>query len=76
MKLAEISRIVHLADVYEALVSPRVYKGAWTERHAAEFIIEASGQMFDPELVRVFTHLAPSWAHPVSMDSADEAVRS
>jgi putative nucleotidyltransferase with HDIG domain len=53
------ARIVHLADVYDALVSPRVYKAAWTPRQAAEFIVEASGQMFDPEIVRVFTHIAP-----------------
>ncbi|MEO6435388.1 MAG: HD domain-containing phosphohydrolase, partial [Tepidisphaeraceae bacterium] len=45
------ARIVHLADVYDALVSPRVYKQAWTQRQAAEFIVEAAGQMFDPELV-------------------------
>ena len=56
------ARIVHLADVYDALVSPRVYKSAWTQRQADEFIVEASGQMFDPELVRAFSHLAPRWA--------------
>jgi HD-GYP domain-containing protein (c-di-GMP phosphodiesterase class II) len=53
------ARIVHLADVYDALVSPRVYKAAWTPRQAAEFIVEAGGQMFDPEIVRVFTHISP-----------------
>ena len=58
------ARIVHLADVYDALVSPRVYKAAWTPRQAAEFIVEASGQMFDPELVRVFTHISPRMATP------------
>jgi HD-GYP domain-containing protein (c-di-GMP phosphodiesterase class II) len=56
------ARLVHLADVYDALVSPRVYKQAWTPRQAAEFIVEASGQMFDPELVRVFTHVSPRMA--------------
>jgi putative two-component system response regulator len=55
------ARIVHLADVYDALISPRVYKAAWTPRQAGEFIVEASGQMFDPELVRAFTHVAPRW---------------
>jgi putative nucleotidyltransferase with HDIG domain len=58
------ARIVHLADVYDALVSPRVYKAAWTPRQAAEFIVEASGQMFDPELVRVFTHVSPRLMTP------------
>ena len=61
-EIAVEARIVHLADVYDALVSPRVYKAAWTQRQAAEFIVEASGQMFDPELVRAFTHVAPRWA--------------
>lgn len=69
------ARIVHLVDVYEALVSPRVYKDAWSRRHAAEFIIEASGQMFDPELVRIFTHLAPGWANPVHSSSVTEPAR-
>ncbi|MEA2707748.1 MAG: hypothetical protein QOF78_349 [Phycisphaerales bacterium] len=58
------ARIVHLADVYDALVSPRVYKAAWTPRQAAEFIVEAAGQMFDPELVRVFTHISPRLTTP------------
>ena len=60
------ARIVHLADVYDALVSPRVYKAAWTPRQAAEFIVEASGQMFDPELVRVFTHVSPRMMAPAA----------
>jgi putative two-component system response regulator len=58
------ARIVHLADVYDALVSPRVYKAAWTPRQAGEFIVEASGQMFDPELVRVFTHISARLSTP------------
>jgi putative two-component system response regulator len=58
------ARLVHLADVYEALVSPRVYKAAWTQWQAVEFIMEAAGQMFDPELVRAFTRVAPRWAVP------------
>jgi putative nucleotidyltransferase with HDIG domain len=60
------ARIIHLADVYDALLSPRVYKAAWTPREAAEFIVEASGQMFDPELVRVFTHISPRLTTPQS----------
>jgi hypothetical protein len=48
------ARIVHLADVYDALVSPRVYKAAWTPREAMDFIDESRGHMFDPEIVKVF----------------------
>jgi HD-GYP domain-containing protein (c-di-GMP phosphodiesterase class II) len=48
------ARIVHLADVFDALISPRVYKAAWTPPEAADFIREARGHMFDPEIVRAF----------------------
>ena len=68
------ARIVHLADVYDALISPRVYKAAWTPRQAAEFIVEASGQMFDPELVRAFTHVAPRWGGAMGAPTARLAV--
>ena len=52
------ARIVHLADVYDALTSPRVYKAAWKPAEAADFIRESSGHMFDPNLVAVFDDLA------------------
>ena len=48
------ARIVHLADVYDALISPRVYKPAWEPNRAADFIRDGSGRMFDPEVVRAF----------------------
>jgi HD-GYP domain-containing protein (c-di-GMP phosphodiesterase class II) len=54
------ARIVHLADVYDALTSPRVYKAAWQPTEAADFIRESRGQMFDPELVLVFDDLVKS----------------
>ncbi len=53
------ARIVHLADVYDALTSPRVYKAAWAPREAMDFIREASGQMFDPEVVKAFVAMIP-----------------
>jgi HD-GYP domain-containing protein (c-di-GMP phosphodiesterase class II) len=52
--IAVEARIVHLADVYDALISPRVYKAAWTPREATDFIREGAGQMFDPDVVRAF----------------------
>lgn len=51
------ARIVHLADVYDALTTPRVYKSAWTPEDAAEVIVESSGRMFDPEVVKAFVSL-------------------
>jgi PAS domain S-box-containing protein len=51
------ARIVHLADVYDAMTTPRVYKRAWTGDDAAGVIIESAGRMFDPDVVRAFESL-------------------
>ena len=47
-------RIVGLADVYDALVSTRVYKKGWPEDEALKVIRDESGKHFDPELVDIF----------------------
>jgi HD-GYP domain-containing protein (c-di-GMP phosphodiesterase class II) len=47
-------RIVALADVYDALVSPRVYKGPWSETTTLSYIKDQSGKFFDPEVVDAF----------------------
>lgn len=51
------ARIVRLADVFDALTSPRVYKKAWATYDAAEVIRQGAGRMFDPEIVRAFDDL-------------------
>jgi PAS domain S-box-containing protein len=51
------ARIVHLADVYDALTTPRVYKSAWDASRAAAAVEEGAGRMFDPELVKAFVSL-------------------
>lgn len=51
------ARIVHLADVFDALTTPRVYKHAWSANDAAWVIRKSSGRMFDPEIVRAFDSL-------------------
>ena len=48
------ARIMALADVYDALVSERVYKKNWTHDSAIQFIIEKKGIQFDPLVVEAF----------------------
>ena len=48
------ARIVSLADVYDALTTTRVYKGAFSEEEAEDIIAEESGTHFDPALVGLF----------------------
>ena len=51
------ARIVHLADVFDALTTPRVYKHAWTPADALGVIRESTGGMFDPDVVKAFESL-------------------
>ena len=53
-------RIVSIADVYDALVSQRVYKEAWTEDDALNEMRKMAGTKFDPELVEVFFQVLPN----------------
>ena len=48
------ARIVALADVYDALVSKRVYKEADTHQMAKAIIIDGRGTHFDPMVVDAF----------------------
>lgn len=48
------ARIMALADVYDALVSKRVYKEAFSKEKAFEILREGAGTQFDPDLTRLF----------------------
>ncbi len=48
------ARIVAIVDVFEALLSKRPYKEAWTAERACSYITSNAGAHFDPQLVRAF----------------------
>ena len=48
------ARIMSVADVYDALVSARVYKRKWSHEQAIEEIKCNSGEYFDPLVVEAF----------------------
>jgi response regulator RpfG family c-di-GMP phosphodiesterase len=52
------SRVVHVADVFDALTSQRPYKAAWGHVEAIRAISEGSGKSFDPEIVAALISLA------------------
>jgi len=48
------ARIMAVADVFDALTSPRVYKPAFSIEKALSIIEEGKGTQFDPKCVEVF----------------------
>jgi putative two-component system response regulator len=49
-----VGRIAAVADVFDALVSERPYKRAWSLDRAADHLIAGAGKHFDPFCVRAF----------------------
>ena len=48
------ARIVAIADVYDALVSERPYKNAWSTEAAIDYMRTHSGKHFDPDCFNAF----------------------
>jgi HD-GYP domain-containing protein (c-di-GMP phosphodiesterase class II) len=48
------ARIAAIADVFDALVSKRSYKEAWSMDTAMSYLKNKAGREFDPELVELF----------------------
>ena len=53
------ARIVGIADVYDALVTPRVYKAAMPHHEATEVMARETGKHFDPRMLKCFLELLP-----------------
>ena len=48
------ARIIAVADVYDALISKRVYKGPFSHEKSMSLIIDGKGRQFDPDIVDAF----------------------
>ncbi|GHU53489.1 two-component system response regulator [Clostridia bacterium] len=53
-----LGRVMAIIDVYDALVSERPYRKAYTSKEALEIIQSESGTSFEPGLVEVFAEAA------------------
>lgn len=51
-------RLMAVIDVYDALISQRVYKDAFSHNRAIEMIKEESGKHFDPKIVQIFIEIS------------------
>ncbi|WP_462386866.1 response regulator [Acidovorax sp. Q11] len=52
------ARLMAVADVYDALISERVYKAAFSHEKAVEIIRDGRGSHFDPDMVDAFLVLS------------------
>jgi HD-GYP domain-containing protein (c-di-GMP phosphodiesterase class II) len=51
------ARLFALADVYDALISNRPYRSAWSKQDAVQYIENQAGTHFDPRIVPEFLDL-------------------
>ena len=65
------ARIMAVADVYDALISKRVYKPAFSHEKAVSIIMEGKGSHFEPLLVDCFLVIADDFKQ-VAKDFADK----
>jgi response regulator RpfG family c-di-GMP phosphodiesterase len=53
-KIPLYGRITCFADIFDALLTDRVYKKAWSVSRVEHFITEQNGKTFDPEVVEAY----------------------
>jgi HD-GYP domain-containing protein (c-di-GMP phosphodiesterase class II) len=58
--IARPARIVAVADVFDALLTARAYKPAWSPDRALDYMRRGRGVQFDPECVDALLETAPS----------------
>ena len=57
--LSLLAKILHVADVYDALTSARPYKAPYSPYEASEYLMGACGIMFDKEVVQALLRFVP-----------------
>jgi putative two-component system response regulator len=63
-------RIMAIADVYDALISKRVYKNSMSHQEAMEIMLEGKGSHFDPMLIEAFIEVEPVFSQ-IAANNAD-----
>lgn len=63
-------RLMAVADVYDALISKRVYKPPFTHEKAMEIIAEGKGSHFDPDMVDAFMEISEQFRE-IAIEFAD-----
>ena len=67
-------RIMAIADVYDALISGRLYKEGVSHEEAVAIILAGRGSQFDPQLIDAFAEIHPAFHH-IAEQFADAGVK-
>lgn len=59
MEIPLFARILHVADVYDGLITTKPYKKGYSPSEAVEYLMGAGGIMFDSEIVATFKEVIP-----------------
>jgi putative two-component system response regulator len=66
------ARLMAVADVYDALISKRVYKEAYSHEQAIAMILAERGSHFDPDVANALQEIAETF-HAIARQFSDEA---
>lgn len=65
------TKILHVADVYDALVSKRPYKNPYSPYEACEYLMGAGGIMFEPKVVEALLLYVPFYPKGTQVKLSD-----
>lgn len=68
------TKIIHAADVYDALVSKRPYKEPYAPCEAAEYLMGGCGILFDQEVIEVMLRAIPLYPKGTEVELSDGRV--
>jgi HD-GYP domain-containing protein (c-di-GMP phosphodiesterase class II) len=60
-EISPLARILGMADTYHSLLSKRPHRQEIKPHEAVEFIVAYSGDLFDPDLARIFVRRIPQY---------------
>lgn len=71
-----IAKILHVADVYDALISNRPYKSGYAPWEAAEYLMGGCGICFDRKIVETFLNIVPLYplGSEVKLSNGDNCI--
>ena len=75
-EIYELAMVTHVCDVFDALISKRSYKDAFSYQTAIDILREGSESMFRPELVDAFFKYVPIYhkGSEVALTNGDTAL--